>query len=556
MLGYVRILCVLAVSSLIAVSAAAQPSAHHEEPHGLPDVVRRQAWSLAKPPPALPVLLVPESTTLTLAEFGAEIDRADITDVEVADFDGDGRNDVAAAWFATDLDDMSNNQRFLTFFFGCEPDAFVRGPDLDLYIPNYVIEALSVFRNGSSDIGVGDFDGDGDPDLAVTAFHGDELWFIENLGGGAFAQHLKFPYGFNSTGNLQTPPEALAADFDDDGRDELVYIPDPVFPVDPYLLHFWKTDDTVANMRRVYWNGVEGGAAVQWARGLALGDFDGDGRPDACFSASVNPPYEDDPVLVFWYDLNPAASEFVVHLEYPSFLCSDIVALRAEPALPAGVLVTDLDGTEMEFWAHAGGETMAFYRAAAEDGYAGLAPDRGMAAALGDVDGDGDLDLLTRQKLGSLNDTDQVEVTLSANDGHQWNRVDPVPLNTYGFQDQPYTTMLRPHNVAVADLFGNTLPEVVAAFGPSPTDDPGERILRVAYWANSCLGDVTRDGLTDLVDLTEMLFEMQEPRDRFNPDADLNKDGQVDLADLNILLADYGCDCAESGRPAALPLAH
>lgn len=542
------VVCLRSISLplLAMMLSASSVRAQDQKNYRLPGDWPHDAEAQPRPPVEGSTFYRSTPLALTVLSLGAEIEAADITDVEVADFDGDGRNDIAVAWYATDVHDMTSNQRFLTFYFGYGSDSFVRAADLDLYIPNYQIEALSIFRNGSADIGVGDFDGDGDPDLVVTPFFGDELWFIENLGDGAFEQHLKFPFGFNTTGNFQTPPEALAADFDGDGKEDLVYIADPMFYVDPQIIHFWKTDDTIANMQRVGWEGIAE-VTVQWTRGLAVGDFNADDRPDLCFSGSVNPPYEDDPVLVFWYDLNPSTGRFAVYLEYPSFLCSDVVAVQPDPLCPPGVLLTDLDGTEIEFWAHQCDQSMDFYLAAAEDGYAGLAPNRGMTAVAADVDGDADPDLVTRQKLGDLADSNQVEVTLSSEQGQQWTRVDPTPIDTSGFQDLPYSEHLRPRNLAVADLFGNTLPEIVAGFGPAPVSDlrrdEGD-LLRVAYWANSCVGDATVDGRTGLEDMASVLSEFGLSGGEIsNPNADLNKDGQVDLADLGILLADYGCDC-------------
>ena len=498
-------------------------------------------------------MLVAAPLMIEVADLTPATDSAAITDVEAADFSGDGRADLAVAWFATDVHDAANNARFLTLYFGSGACAFERAVDINLYIRNAQIDALSVFRNGPSDVGVGDFDGDGDPDLAVTPFFGDELWFIENLGDGQFAQHLKFPFGFNSTGNFQTPPEALAADFDGDGREELVYVVDPIQYIQGYALHFWRTDDTIANMRRVNWEGVEGGVLVQWTRALALADFDGDARPDLCFTGSINPPYEDDPVMVFWHALDPVRRQFDVHLEYPDFLCSDVVAVAPNPACPPGVVVTDLDGTAVAYWAGVCSGEMDFLPAATESGYAGYAPGRGMAAVAADVNGDGDIDLVTRQRAGRLDDPWKVEVTLSSGGGERWWRVRPCPIDSSGFQDEPFSEILRPRNLAVADLFGNTLPEIVAGFGPTPPTAGGGGVLGallVAYWRNSCVGDATVDGRTDIADLSFVLANLEDPENPvFAPDADLDKDGRVTLSDLGVVLADLGCDCCPGHVP-------
>ncbi len=496
----------------------------------------------------LPTLLKSQPLVLTVAQVGPDVDSGEITDVEAADFNGDGRNDLAVAWFLTDTDNPATRQRFLTFFFSTGADGFTRGPDLDLYIPNPYIDELSVFRHGCSEIGVGDFDGDGDPDLAVLPYFGDEIWLVENLGGGQFATYVKYPFGINTSGNPITPPEALAADFDGDGRDELVYVADPIQHIQGAVIHFWKTNSTIASMHRTTWEGIDGGVLVQWTRGLAIGDFDADGRPDLCFSGSVNPPNEDDPVLAVWHDLDTASGEFAVDLTYPDFLCSDVLAYAPSPDCPPGLILTDLDASEMAFWRHDCDGGVAFTEIAGESGYAGYAADFGMAGVLADIDGDGDLDLVTRQKVGDVAAKRQVEITLNDLDGQVWTRLEPNPISSAGFYNDDTLDILRPRALAVADLMGNTLPEIAAGFGISPADmgaegrdDEDTFILPLAIWQNSCVGDVTRDGLTGISDLAAIIVAMNTGSN--NPDADLNKDGVIDLVDLNIVLSDYGCDC-------------
>jgi len=154
--------------------------------------------------------------------------------------------------------------------------------------------------------------------------------------------------------------------------------------------------------------------------------------------------------------------------------------------------------------------------------------------------------LVTRQKEGALADDEQLELSLSSGLGCEWTRVLANPIDTTGFQDEPYSSILRPRNLGVGDLIGNTLPEIVAAFGPSPAPGPicGDcALLRVACWVNSCIGDVTLDGQTNLADISAVLREFRHGGPPLDPNADLDKDGQVDLADLAIVLTDYGCEC-------------
>ena len=504
-------------------------------------------------PPEPDTFLLETPYIIEVAELELEIDAADMTDLEVADFNLDGRKDFVVAWYATDFEDMDNNIRALSLFLGRGTGVFDHAADYDLYIPSDVYEALSVFRNGPADIGLGDFDGDGDPDLAVTPFFGDELWLLENLGDGTFEQHLKFPFGFNTTGNFQTPPEAMAADFDGDGRDELVYIADPIQYIQGAMVHFWSTDDTIENMTRTRWEGIND-VVVQWTRGLAIADFDQDGLPDLCFSGSINPPYEDEAVLVFWHGLNVSNRQFDVHLEFPRLLCSDVVAVRMEPDAAPGVVLTNQNGTRIEYWENDPDSPMTFFLSDEECGYSGSGRGRGMVAVLADINGDGHDDVVTRQRLGELAEIEQVEVSLWNAVCQHWSRVQPTPVNSHGFQDLPYSEILRPRNLAAADMWGNTLPEIIAGFGPSPIegegDDPEGWILRIAIWRNSCMGDVSLDGRTDAVDLATILSALGGATHRpYDPNTDLNKDGVIDLADLAMMLGDYGCDCRESSMP-------
>ena len=497
--------------------------------------------------PAYKSLFFPQPGILEVAVLEPDVSDTDLTDVEVADFDNDGRNDIAVAWYADDPQDYEDDQRFLTIFFGDGLGGFERAVDIDLFVPDPWLEERSVFRHGTADIGTGDFDGDGDVDLAVTPFFGDELWLIENLGGRQFGSHLKLPFVINTTGNPITPPEVESADFDGDGRDELVYIADPILDIDGYKLHFWKTDDTIANMTRTYWE-ADTSTPVQWLRAMAVGDYDDDGTPDVALVGSVNPPQEDDPALVIWRQLDLDSGLFSVHFETPRFLCSEVVAVQRASFCPPGLVTCDLDGTMLDYWGHNCALPFSFDRLSSADDFAGLAYDRGMVCEAADVDGDGDVDLVTRQRGGDEEDSDKVEVTVAL-PGSRWQRVSPSPLDSTGFREVRHSQTLRPRNLAVADLFGSRLPEIVAGFGPSamlPSLDDEDSVLRVAYWRNSCLGDLNYDGKTDLHDLSIVLAAVGSAGSEIgNRNADLNRDDLVDLEDVQILINDYGCSVFE-----------
>ncbi|MEP0845706.1 MAG: VCBS repeat-containing protein [Phycisphaerae bacterium] len=476
---------------------------------------------------------------------GAQFDAATISDVEPADLDGDGLVDLAVAWYATDFQDMSANRRAVSILLGTGSPEFAPGPVLELYQPNFEFPEKSIFRNGTSELAVGDFDGDGDPDLAALPFFGDELWFIENLGGGAFAQYLYFIFDINSGGNEITPPKAAAADFAGVGRDVLVYVVDPILYVDQVPIHFWRGTQ-LSDMRRVRWEG-NGGPFVQWTRSLAVDDFDGDGRPDVAFSGSDSPPLEEHPAIVLWHNLNLSTKRFDVSTFTPSFLCSDIVAFRPPQACRAGLLTLDLNGLVAEHWAPSscsGPPTLSLV--AAEEGYVGSF-NRGMAGATGDIDGDGDLDLVTRQRLTSLDDCGAIDVTRIAPDGAALDRVDPAPVLTCGYAESSANGILRPRNLAVADLFGNQRPEIVAAFDAEEAEGEAgaNGTLRLALWSNSCPADVNADGQTNILDLGELLgaFGSCDGTPDFDAAVDLNHDGCADVDDLALILENFGCTC-------------
>ncbi len=494
---------------------------------------------------------------ITLVELGPEYDSATVSDLELADFDGDGVTDIAVAWYATDLQDRWADQRRLAIYRGLRPN-FELVVEFDLYVPDPTVAAMSIFRNGTSELCVGDFDGDGDADLVAHAFFGDEMWVFENLGGWTFDQQLKFPFQYNTPGNFITPPESLAGDLDGDGRDELVYITDPVLQMDGRIIHIWRTVDTISNLYLTDWEGGDLSLFTQWARGLAVADFDGDGRDDLCFSGTMQPPQEEGPVVTLWYDLDVTTGWFSVQREFPALLCSDVADVQPQDAARPGLVLTDLGGTTMQYWSNSDGGTPDFTLLAEVGGYAGLSPNRGMTALPVDLDDDGDADLVTKQKLGEITDGNQIELTLCDDSGAGWTHVDPPPLSTLGFRNDPFNQILRPRNLGAADLGGNRLCDVAAGFAATPQaerrSEPGDSYVQIAIWGNGCLGDANRDGRTDQLDVHVVAQALRscagDPE--FVPDADLNRDGCITAHDLVAVAHDLHCVCRPD-VPVACP---
>ena len=118
-------------------------------------------------------------------------------------------------------------------------------------------------------IAVGDFDGDGKPDLAVADFYGEDergrLSLLRGKGDGTFEPELKLAAG-------PAPVAVVSADFDGDGRPDLAVAESGQ-----------GVGKTVTVLRGL--GGMKFAAPVEvWVpqspNALAVGDMDGDGKPD------------------------------------------------------------------------------------------------------------------------------------------------------------------------------------------------------------------------------------------------------------------------------------
>lgn len=117
-----------------------------------------------------------------------------VHDVEVADFDGDGRLDVAAR----------NNTRQVMIFFQVAPDQWQK-----------VLLDVDPYYVGIDGLGSGDVDGDGKTDLVLCG-----VWLRNPCGGLA-----RNPAGWTlgEVGDVPASYKAAVGDIDGDGRADIVY---------------------------------------------------------------------------------------------------------------------------------------------------------------------------------------------------------------------------------------------------------------------------------------------------------------------------------------------
>ncbi|HUB05928.1 MAG TPA: VCBS repeat-containing protein [Myxococcales bacterium] len=206
----------------------------------------------------------------------------------VADWNGDGRPDLAV----TDLYDvyMLLNDRDGGF----------------LPAVGYTVAQASELPTDGLWVAAGDFNGDGALDVAFTQQFAQApgmLSVLLNQGGGAFAAGFETQAG-------PAPANIAAADFNGDGKLDVAVVEEESWAVDVFL---GAGDGTFSTSPITC---PLAPPAATYAEGIAVADFDGDGRPDIAAGA-LNGPIN---IL-----LNQGAGAFVAAGAYavgtaPSFL--------------------------------------------------------------------------------------------------------------------------------------------------------------------------------------------------------------------------------------------
>ena len=318
-------------------------------------------------------------------------------------------------------------------------------------------------------VAVGDFDGDGKPDLAVVNSGDGTVSVLRGRGDGTFARAVTYTVG-------ASPEFLVAADLDGDGKLDLVVAN--------------SGDDTVSVL-----HGRGDGTfapTVSYAAGanpqaLAVADVNGDGKPDLAVA-----------------NFGPAGGHTVsVLLNRCDGTFSGAVSYDAGPG-PRSVAAADLTGngkTDLVVASNTSGDVTVL-RGRGDGTFAPpVAYDSGGAqpsiVALGDLDGDGRPDIAVTHDTGDSATIDHVSVLHGRGDG------------TFGAATS-YATGSRPQDVIVADLAGNGHPDLAVAntlgstIGVYPNNGDGtfgsaEEIAAGEGLHSVAAADLTGDGKLDLI---------------------------------------------------------
>src|SRR5215472_1039942 len=135
---------------------------------------------------------------------------------------------------------------------------------------------------GPSAIVVGDFNGDGKPDLAVSSWFNPEVSILINNGDGTFKAAMNLPLGVPNVG--PQPMSMAVGDFNGDGKLDLIVSSEgePAFAVSGAVFVLLGNGDGT------FQTPVQLPTGQQFPLTVAIGVFNSDGKPDLIVGDPIN----------------------------------------------------------------------------------------------------------------------------------------------------------------------------------------------------------------------------------------------------------------------------
>jgi photosystem II stability/assembly factor-like uncharacterized protein/phosphodiesterase/alkaline phosphatase D-like protein len=366
------------------------------------------------------IVTFPSDNQLNTGSFNPQVKfspAGGLNSVAIGDLDGDGTPDMVAANESTNTVSAFRN----TASGGISGSSFSSKVDFDA---------------GASPVGVaiGDIDGDGKLDLAVSNSFGDNVSVLRNtsspgsIGAGSFAAKVDVPTGGG-------PRSIQIFDLDGDGKPDIVTT--VISNNTVTVLRNTSTSGSISFESEV---GFDGGS---FPRGVAIADFDGDGKPDLAIGNF------DNATVAILRNLSSVGSlSFAGVVQYPS------------GTSPLGTAAGDLDGDGKPelLIANFGSSSISVYHNTSSPGT--ISFDAGVdfstdtqprKIAIADLDGDGKPDLAVAHR--------------GANSLSVFHNVGSGPGITTGtFAARvDFPSGIEPRYIAAGDLNADGKPELVTA---------------------------------------------------------------------------------------------
>ncbi len=235
-------------------------------PHPLRQWISR-LFTVTRPrrqgPTFRPTLEILETRVTPSVTFAGQVTFAtggEASSVAVGDFNGDGKPDLAVANF--------NNSE------AGSVSVLLNDTAAGATTPSFAAAVTFTVGIGSVSVAVGDFNGDGKSDIVVANFTNETVSVLLNTTAtGATTPSFATPVTFGSGGQSDS---VAVGDFNGDGRPDLAVANGATFSgTVSVLLDTTATGATTPSFATQQTFGVDPDAAA-----VAVGDFNGDGRPD------------------------------------------------------------------------------------------------------------------------------------------------------------------------------------------------------------------------------------------------------------------------------------